>query len=355
MPDPFNGYLYLKHIRTRWKVGLIAVIASGAISLAVGLVSPSEYTATVSMVIEPPAGGDPRAATAVSQIYLESLKTYEHYAFSDELFARAVQTFPLRSSGRPVPIEKLKREVLKVSVPRNTKIMEISATCRDPRLAHTVARYLAQETMELNRSTNLAGKDELLGEASRTRDAAAASLRAAEAGYAEAIRRMPTPAALGVELTRLASERDGLSRLALSLEFGPGDPDGRSELRDQRLREQVAELELQTASKQAQLAARSAEIEAASAQLDEARSAFEQAGRRVREVEAIWGLQGERLSILDPGIVPERRSSPNIPLIVTAGVAVGGLLSLLYLTLDFGIREQQRQAARDETWISSRA
>ena len=59
MPDPFNGYLYLKHLRARWKVGLIAVLAAASIALAAGLLSPGKYTATVSLVIEPPAGRGP--------------------------------------------------------------------------------------------------------------------------------------------------------------------------------------------------------------------------------------------------------------------------------------------------------
>jgi uncharacterized protein involved in exopolysaccharide biosynthesis len=354
MPDPFNGYLYLKHLRARWKVGLTAILAAAAISLAAGLLSPSKYTATVSLVIEPPAGGDPRAATAVSQIYLESLKTYEHYASSNELFSRAVQLFPLRGGARPTPIERLKREVLRVSVPRNTKIMEISATCGDPKLAHTVALYLAKETMQLNRNTTQAGGEELLASASRARDAAAASLRAAEAAYAAAAKRTPTPAAIRDQLTTFATKQDGLSRVALSLEFVSDDADGRSAQIEQRVQEQAVDLERRAAAMQAQLAVRSAEIEAASARLEEARSAFDQTGKRVREVEALQGLQGERLSILDPGIVPERRSSPNIPLNVLVGVATGGLLSLLYLTLDYGLREQHRQAAREESWMSSR-
>ena len=208
----------------------------------------------------------------MSQIYLESLKTYEHYASSDELFSRAVQLFPLRGGARPTPIERLKREVLRVSVPRNTKIMEIAATCRDPKLAHDVARYLARETMQLNRTTSQAGKDELLADANRARDDAAAGLRAAEAAYTGVATRMPTPAALGVELARLTSTQDGLSRVALSLAYASGDSDSRSDRLEQRVTEQAAELDARAAAKQAQLAARSAEIEAASARLRKMRA-----------------------------------------------------------------------------------
>jgi uncharacterized protein involved in exopolysaccharide biosynthesis len=117
---------------------------------------------------------------------------------------------------------------------------------------------------------------------------------------------------------------------------------------------QVAGIGAQAATKQTQLAARSAEIEAARAKLEEARSAFEHAEARVREAETLSSLQGERLDILDPGVVPEQRSSPNIPLNVIVGLAVGGLLSFLYLTLDYGLTEQRRRAAKEEAWVSSR-
>ncbi len=354
MSDPFNGYLYLKHIRSRWKVVGGALATAAIVSLGAALLSPNRYTATVSLVIEPPAGGDPRAATAVSQVYLESLKTYEHYASSDELFARAVERFALRREVRKEPIEKLKQDVLRVSVQRNTKIMEISATCREPGLAHAVALYLAQETLLLNRNASQARRDELLTETFRAKDAASADLRAAEAEYQRISRKMPTPAAIQDDLTRLATKQDGLSRVALSLEFARDDADDRTTQLQEQMKLQVAGIEAQAAAKQTQLAARTTEIEAVKAKLDEARSAFEHADARVREADTLSSLQGERLEILDPGVVPERRSSPNIPLNIVVGLAVGALLSFLYLTFDYGLTEQRRRAAREEEWTSSR-
>ena len=45
------------------------------------------------------------------------------------------------------------------------------------------------------------------------------------------------------------------------------------------------------------------------------------------------GYRGERLKIIDPGIVPERPSSPNLPLNVAAALLLGLVLPILWLTL----------------------
>jgi uncharacterized protein involved in exopolysaccharide biosynthesis len=49
--------------------------------LAVSLLLPKRYTATASVVIETPPTNDRGTATAVTQIYLESLKGDEQFAF----------------------------------------------------------------------------------------------------------------------------------------------------------------------------------------------------------------------------------------------------------------------------------
>src|SRR5262249_13258089 len=126
--------------------------AAVVIALAISLAMPREYTATARIVVEPPAGADLRAAMAVSPIYLESLKTYEHFAGSDTLFRNAVDKFDLRAGLGSRPIESLKRRVLKTAIVRNTRILEISATLRDPRQAQAVAKFIADSTAELARS-----------------------------------------------------------------------------------------------------------------------------------------------------------------------------------------------------------
>src|SRR6185369_16992578 len=113
----------LDRLRARWRVVAIACAVSVTLALVVSLLLPKKYTAIARIVIEPPAGNDPRSATAVSPIYLESLRSYELFATSDSLFLQAVQRFGLRQNSEP--IDKLKKSVLKAELPKNLKVLEI--------------------------------------------------------------------------------------------------------------------------------------------------------------------------------------------------------------------------------------
>src|SRR5947199_7175060 len=121
----------LDRLRTRWR--LIAVACAMAVSLTLcgSLILTKEYTAVCRIVIDPPAGSDPRSSMAVSPIYLESLRSYELFASSDDLFLQAVQRFGLRDNS--LPIDRLKKSVLRAEMLRNTKILEIQATLPDPK------------------------------------------------------------------------------------------------------------------------------------------------------------------------------------------------------------------------------
>ncbi len=118
MSESFDAYRYISYLRSRWRwIAGSAALAVG-LAAAVSLLMTPQYTATARIVIDPPAGADLRSAMAVSPIYLESLKTYEHFAESDSLFQKAVQKFGLHGGS----IESLKRRVLQVQLVRNTRI-----------------------------------------------------------------------------------------------------------------------------------------------------------------------------------------------------------------------------------------
>ena len=112
MAESLDIFRYVSYLRLRWAwiagSGAVAV----ALALAVSLALPRQYTATARIVIEPPAGTDPRSAMAVSPVYLESLKTYEEFAANDSLFQKAIDQFRLRALLGARPIESLKKRVL---------------------------------------------------------------------------------------------------------------------------------------------------------------------------------------------------------------------------------------------------
>src|SRR5947207_12642191 len=96
MADSFDAFRYISYLRSRARVILASCAIAVALAVAASLAMTREYTAAARLVIEPPAGTDLRSAMAVSPIYLESLKTYEHFAASDSLFRKAIEQFGLR-------------------------------------------------------------------------------------------------------------------------------------------------------------------------------------------------------------------------------------------------------------------
>src|SRR5262252_1955597 len=171
----------LDRLRARWRFVAVAGGVSMALALGVSLILTKEYTAVSRLVIEPPAGSDPRVSTAVSPIYLESLRSYELFAASDDLFLKAVVKFGLRRDS--APIDKLKKAVLKADMPRNTKILEIHATLPDPKTAHALALYIAEETVKLNQAVSREGDQELAAESEKQATEARGVLQKAEEAW----------------------------------------------------------------------------------------------------------------------------------------------------------------------------
>src|SRR3954452_19534945 len=158
MAESFDSFRYMSYLRNRWRWIAASCGTAVGIALVVSLLMPRQYTAAARIVIEPPAGTDLRAAVAVSPIYLESLRTYEQFASGDSLFQKAIDHFGLRSG----PIESQKKRVLKVGLLRNTRILEIWATLPDPKKAQALAQYLAEATVEMNRSLASDGDQDLV-------------------------------------------------------------------------------------------------------------------------------------------------------------------------------------------------
>ncbi len=165
MYQTFDAFEYVEYIRHRWRVPAAACGAAFLLSLGISFLIPKHYTATARIVIEPPGGNDARLSTAVSPMYLESLKTYESFATGDSLFAGAVERFHLLAPGSSQSIESLKRSVLKVVKVKDTKILEISATLSDPKLAQRVAQYIAEETVATSRRESIASDHEFVEQA----------------------------------------------------------------------------------------------------------------------------------------------------------------------------------------------
>jgi capsule polysaccharide export protein KpsE/RkpR len=213
-------------------------------------------------------------------------------------------------------------------------------TLADPAQAQAVAQYLAEETVSLSRNANRDSDQDLLNESQKLVDDGAARLEQAQAAWSDlSIREPLEPLRADVmSLTDLQSRvRQDLSQSrAEAAELGGGS----SDLRAAGAKARVAALEKQEAELTAQIEKRSVQLSRRAARDDEARQRlriaqnnFDAANLRMRDIRASLGLRGERLRVIEPGVVPERPSSPNLPLNLALALGLGLLGAVVFLTL----------------------
>src|SRR6476469_3508981 len=110
IPLPSEPPAAISQLLAGWRIVAVACVVALVASAIASLLMTRRYTATCRVLVDAPAGSDARVSTAVSPIYLESLRTYEAFASSDDLFQQASKKFGLRDDA--APIEKLKRRIL---------------------------------------------------------------------------------------------------------------------------------------------------------------------------------------------------------------------------------------------------
>jgi uncharacterized protein involved in exopolysaccharide biosynthesis len=279
---------------------------------------------------------------AVSPIYLESLRSYELYASSDDLFLKAAEKFGLRRGSQPV--DKLKKSVLEVGLPRNTKVLEIRVTWRDPRIAHEVALYLAEETVKLSQEVSRGGEELLIRDAEA--QAAQARERASRADKALA----STAGRGSTDQLKAALEADEKLRSELQLRIMYDEVDASGSASNTRLeayRQQLRIVERQIGARSKLLAQLSTENKSLEAEYEAAQAALKSALTRLDDARFAANYRGERLRVLDPGIVPERPSFPNVPLILMVALFGGLVLALFAAALEAGLARSSVRAPLD--------
>jgi uncharacterized protein involved in exopolysaccharide biosynthesis len=365
-----NAFDFIEYFWERRRFVLVAWGVAVALALGVSLLLPDQYKASCRIVIEAPAGSDPRVSTAISPIYLESLRTFEHFASGDSLFLRALDKFHLRDVYKHRSVESVKRSVLEVEIPRNTRILEIRATLPDARAAHNLALFIAEETVQLSRSVNQESDDDIARATERQYQEAKAKRDEADAEWSRASVRQPvdglaadTEASqdlknrlerqLSQEEVAAAEYADRAKALAQGRDASNAQEarnaalESRSaKVRADNLRARIQHLDLETRRSQSQLQQRTVQHEQLEARRKSAQIALEAAEARLREVRASTGYRGERLKIIDPGIVPERRSSPNVQLNVMLAWLLATVAATAYLAVEFSYRRNRAGAAR---------
>ena len=370
MADFFDPIEYLTYLGRHWRFAAIAVATAVGLTAGASLILPKQYTATATLVIEPPSGMDPRGATAVSAIYLESLKTYEQYAASDSLFERARQKFHLEDGPGGSATEALRRRVVRVLKLPDTKVLQIRATLREPKQAQELVQFLAEETVALNRSVANQSEQEALtevrkqvGEAGAQVTQARERFNAADASGAEGVLAdevrdlSDLKGRLNEQLAETSTTVAELSARGTAQSSGFAPADGRDNLKEEiaaaRAREtalkiQIAAVNRDLTNKAAALAAARARADRSRDELRAAETAFEAVSRHANDLAGSTGLRTEQLRIIDPGIVPQQPSFPNLPLFTAMGLLISAMLCLAWLSLRYGLEQQRARSVRSE-------
>jgi capsular polysaccharide biosynthesis protein len=348
----FAGYLWRRR-------ALVAITCTTALVVAgaVSLLLPARYTATASILIEPPGGNDPRSATAVSTVYLDSLKTYERFASSDTLFEHALDDLHLRQRYPGASTEALKRRILDVSKPASTTIIDISATVSDPKDAQALAQYIAERTVALNISLDRQSDEDLSREPQRLFDAAKARRVAAELAKDQFIKATPVDALdkevltatelrseVGKDLARARAElANYLGQQQAPQPSQAGEPQmGWTQFEIVSTRAKIQDLESQDHQLLQVLNVKSPLLEdlrrrrdSLDAELKSARADEDAENIKLSDVKSSSAARGVRLKVLDPGIVPQRPSFPNPPLNLAVAFVLSLMASIGYLAIRF--------------------
>ncbi|HXP85416.1 MAG TPA: Wzz/FepE/Etk N-terminal domain-containing protein [Bryobacteraceae bacterium] len=377
MTDSLNIFELLDHLRTRWRFIAAVVVAALIVAGAGCLLAPRRYTATATVVIDPPGGGDPRTASSVSPIYLESLKSYEQFASSDTLFLKACLKFGLLDESSGTTIERFKRRVLRVEKLKDTRLLEISATLPEARRAQELAQYIAEETVALSRDLSRDGDLKLIESLSGQLEPVRLTLdraRTEAAGLSSRLGPMEEESRYLTELlvrtrqqlVEATAEASDLAAQEAALSRAGPDRDERASTelayvrqraagaraRQAALEASRAEVEREAAEKAAAVVELRARRETAEEVASSAESKFKELQARVTELTASAGLHTEQLRIVDPGIVPQRPSFPDIPLILAAALSLSFIAAFALVSLQFGMSRKHAPPARVELKVA---
>ncbi|MGH7246859.1 MAG: hypothetical protein ACREH9_02025, partial [Pseudomonadota bacterium] len=235
----------------------------------------------------------------------------------------------------------------------------------DPKLAQNFVQYIAEETVNMSRAENLAADRELVDAAEKRADEARLRLDQAQKVWTANAARTPVEA-LQTQIDAAVELRTKLSQDLAEAQADAAEYRARSnEAGGQFAREQlqaaqarVAVLDARTRELGRSIDERSATLSHAIAQreklqtdLDMAQAAYESVSAHLRDLRAAAGTRGERLTVIDPGIVPQRPSSPNVPVNVLAALFLALTASIVYLSVAFAYR---RRAVAHEPAASRR-
>jgi uncharacterized protein involved in exopolysaccharide biosynthesis len=330
MSEPVDLRLYLRHLTAHWRTLLAVPAAAALIAAGVSLILPKKYDATATLLIQPGAS-DPRFPPALNQVYLEYLRSYEHLVQGDELLSRVLKEFRLDQPPDRFTVESFRRRALKAELLKYTKILAVRVRLDDPQKAHLAAQFLAREAVKVTERLRDAEIERSVQQAAQDRDQARKRLDDAS-GQLLAYRLKAREEEWTRQVQALRDQREEQQKqLATLLADG-----AENEARRMRLRRALQESDGPLARAEAQLYKAQAGAVYFERDYELARQALAAAETRVSEARQAASVRSEILQLVDPGVAPQRHSSPNLGLNVLVAVALGLIAAAVYETWMFG-------------------
>ena len=229
-----------------------------------------------------------------------------------------------------------------------------------------MAQFVAESTVDLTRSVMNDSDRDLVGGLEQQQRAAQARVQAVEDAWAKALGSEPV-AELQSELESSAELRSSIQKDIASAELLIADAADRKQ---QAQAAEAAEIQKETSSARARIAEMTRQIERIDRrQSERERTLAQRIGHRdaleaerkarqaelaasetrLREARGDAGYRGERMKIIDPGIVPQQPSSPNLILNLLAALLFGLILPLLYLAVEMNYREDRARSVVEST------
>jgi capsule polysaccharide export protein KpsE/RkpR len=179
-------------------------------------------------------------------------------------------------------------------------------------------------------------------------------LDAMNAEWADAAAREPVQA-LEAQSENAATLRAALGQQVSSTELEMADTSyagdaakqqASARTRLEQLRRQIQALDKEAAERERLIATRLSRRERMESERKAVLAQLTAVETQLREARGGVAYRGERLKLIEPGIVPERPSWPNTPLNIAAALLLGLALPILWLTLRMGYDRQRAAASR---------
>jgi capsule polysaccharide export protein KpsE/RkpR len=169
-------------------------------------------------------------------------------------------------------------------------------------------------------------------------------MRESEEAWAKVVTAEPVTE-LQAEMESGAELRTQLQRELANAQLLAADADDRdnaqAKLRIPELQKQIKTIDARLAERERTLSQRSAHRGQLEAERKARQTELAAAETRLREARADAGYRGERMKLIDPGVVPQRPSSPNLLLNVLAALLLGLILPVVFLAIEMNYQEQR--------------